>query len=118
MDPSAAAPASTARRLALAVKKGECIALGTATDPYQPGEAQARVTRGFLELVAQHRNVRLGIVTKGALILRDLDLLRRIHARSGPVATMSISPAGSASSGSASMPIAATFVVRATAQAR
>jgi len=72
----------TARRLALAVKKGERIALGTATDPYQPGEAQARVTRGFLELVAQHRNVRLGIVTKGALILRDLDLLRRIHARS------------------------------------
>ena len=72
----------TARRLALAVKKGERIALGTATDPYQPGEAQARVTRGFLELVAQHRNVRLGIVTKGALILRDLDLLRRIHDRS------------------------------------
>src|SRR4029079_5199051 len=36
----------TARRLALAVKKGERIALGTATDPYQPGEAQARVTRG------------------------------------------------------------------------
>jgi DNA repair photolyase len=72
----------TARRLALAVRKGERIALGTATDPYQPGEAQARVTRGFLELVAQHRNVRLGIVTKGALVLRDLDLLRRIHARS------------------------------------
>ena len=75
-------PDETARRLALAVRKGQRIALGTATDPYQPGEAQARVTRGFLELVAQHRNVRLGIVTKGALVLRDLDLLRRIHARS------------------------------------
>jgi DNA repair photolyase len=72
----------TARRLAIVVKRGERIALGTATDPYQPGEAQAGVTRGFLELVAQHRNARLGIVTKGALILRDLDLLRRIHARS------------------------------------
>ena len=72
----------TARRLALVVKRGARIALGTATDPYQPGEAQAGVTRGFLELVAQHRNARLGIVTKGALILRDLDLLRRIHARS------------------------------------
>jgi DNA repair photolyase len=72
----------TARRLAAAVRKGERIALGTATDPYQPGEAQARVTRRFLELVAQHRNVRLGIVTKGALILRDLDLLQRIHSRS------------------------------------
>jgi DNA repair photolyase len=76
------ADAETARRLAIAVKRGERIALGTATDPYQPGEAQARVTRGFLELVAQHRSARLGIVTKGALILRDLDLLRRIHARS------------------------------------
>jgi DNA repair photolyase len=72
----------TARRLARVVKKGQRIALGTATDPYQPGEAQARVTRGFLEMVAQHRSARLGIVTKGALILRDLDLLRRIHARS------------------------------------
>jgi DNA repair photolyase len=76
------AEAETARRLARVVKKGERIALGSATDPYQPGEAQARVTRGFLELVAQHRNARLGIVTKGALILRDLDLLRRIHQRS------------------------------------
>jgi DNA repair photolyase len=72
----------TARRLARVVKTGERIALGTATDPYQPAEAQSRVTRGFLEQVAQHRNVRLGIVTKGALVLRDLELLRKIHARS------------------------------------
>src|SRR5260221_14724171 len=56
--------------------------MGTAPGPSQPGEAQARVPRGFLEMVAQHRNARLGIVTKGALILRDLDLLRRIHSRS------------------------------------
>jgi DNA repair photolyase len=40
------------------------------------------VTRRFLEMVARHRNARLGIVTKGALVLRDLDLLRKIHARS------------------------------------
>ncbi|HEV7502922.1 MAG TPA: radical SAM protein, partial [Vicinamibacteria bacterium] len=72
----------TERRLAAVVRKGERIALGTATDPYQPVEAQARVTRGFLEMVARHRNARLGIVTKGALVLRDLDLLRRIHSRS------------------------------------
>jgi DNA repair photolyase len=76
------AETETARRLARVVKRGERIALGTATDPYQPGEAQAGVTRRFLEMVAQHRNARLGIVTKGALILRDLDLLRRIHQRS------------------------------------
>jgi DNA repair photolyase len=72
----------TARRLARVVRRGERIALGSATDPYQPGEAQARVTRRFLEMVAGHRNLRLGIVTKGALILRDLDLLQKIHARS------------------------------------
>ena len=76
------AEAETARRLARVVRRGERIALGTATDPYQPGEAQARVTRRFLELVAQHRSVRLGIVTKGALVLRDLQLLQRIHSRS------------------------------------
>jgi DNA repair photolyase len=64
------------------VRSGEAIALGTATDPYQPGEADARVTRRFLEMVARHRNVRLGIVTKGALILRDLELLQKIHQRS------------------------------------
>jgi DNA repair photolyase len=72
----------TARRLAAVVKRGERIALGTATDPYQPGEAQARVTRRFLEMVAQHRGARLGIITKGALLLRDLGLLQTIHARS------------------------------------
>jgi DNA repair photolyase len=72
----------TARRLAAVVRKGERIALGTATDPYQPGEAESRVTRRFLELVARHRGVRLGITTKGALVLRDLDLLQRIGARS------------------------------------
>ena len=72
----------TARQLALVVRRGQTINLGAATDPYQPAEGEARVTRRFLELVAQHRGVRLGITTKGALILRDLDLLRRIDERS------------------------------------
>jgi DNA repair photolyase len=76
------AEAETARRLVPVVRKGGRIALGTATDPYQPAEAEARVTRRFLETVAAFRNVRLGITTKGALVLRDLDLLRRIHERS------------------------------------
>jgi DNA repair photolyase len=72
----------TARRLPSIIRRGELIALGTATDPYQPAEAEARVTRGFLERVARHRNVRLGIVTKGAIILRDIDLLDTINRRS------------------------------------
>ncbi len=73
--------AETARRLGIAVRRGERIAIGTATDPYQPGEADEGVTRRFLELCAQHRGIRLGLITKGALVLRDVDLLRRIHQR-------------------------------------
>jgi DNA repair photolyase len=72
----------TARRLAAVVKTGEAIAVGTATDPYQPGESEARVTRRFLEMAARHRNLRLRIITKGALILRDLDVLDTIRRRS------------------------------------
>jgi DNA repair photolyase len=71
-----------ARSLARAARRGERVALGTATDPYQPGEADLLVTRRFLERAALLRGLRLGITTKGAIILRDLDLLRRIHERS------------------------------------
>jgi DNA repair photolyase len=84
------AEAETGRRLAAVVRKGEEIALGSATDPYQPGEAEAKVTRRFLEQVAQHRGVKLGIVTKGALILRDLDLLRKISQRSSLTVNVSL----------------------------
>jgi DNA repair photolyase len=80
----------TARRLAAIVRSGARIALGTATDPYQPGEADLNVTRRFLECVAGHRGVRLGITTKGALILRDLPLLRRIHERSSLAVNVSL----------------------------
>ena len=60
---------------------GQSIALGTATDPYQPAERRFRVTRGLLGALAQADGVRLGITTKGDLIVRDIDVLRRIAAR-------------------------------------
>ncbi len=60
------------------VKPGEQIALGTATDPYQPAERRFEVTRGILEEFARHHGLDLGIVTKGNLILRDLDVLKQI----------------------------------------
>jgi DNA repair photolyase len=60
------------------VKPGESIALGTATDPYQPAERRYEVTRGILEEFARHCGFELGIVTKSNLIVRDLDLLRGI----------------------------------------
>src|SRR5882724_8018177 len=60
------------------VKPGEEIAIGTATDPYQPAERRYEVTRAILEEFARHEGLELGIVTKGNLILRDLELLREL----------------------------------------
>ena len=58
------------------------IAIGTATDPYQPAEAKYAVTRSILEVLARFRGLEIGIITKSALIVRDLDLLVRICERS------------------------------------
>ncbi|MGB0014844.1 MAG: radical SAM protein [Candidatus Sulfotelmatobacter sp.] len=60
------------------VKLGESIALGTATDPYQPAERRYEITRRILEEFARHRGFELGIVTKSNLIVRDLELLREV----------------------------------------
>jgi len=60
------------------VKPGEEIAIGTATDPYQPAERRYEVTRTLLEEFAQHSGFDIGIVTKSDLIVRDIDLLRRV----------------------------------------
>ena len=59
------------------LKPGEEIAMGTATDPYQPIERRMRVTQSLLEVMAECRGLRLGIVTKSTLILRDIDLLKK-----------------------------------------
>jgi DNA repair photolyase len=66
------------RRELRRVKPGEAIALGTATDPYQPAERRYEVTRGILEEFVRRRGFELGIVTKSNLIVRDLDLLRAV----------------------------------------
>jgi DNA repair photolyase len=60
------------------VKPGEEIAIGTATDPYQPAERRFEVTRGILEELARHRGLEIGIVTKSNLILRDTEILQQI----------------------------------------
>ncbi|HEU5402977.1 MAG TPA: radical SAM protein [Terriglobales bacterium] len=60
------------------VKPGEEIAIGTATDPYQPAERRYEVTRTLLEEFALHRGFDIGIVTKSDLIVRDIDVLRRV----------------------------------------
>jgi DNA repair photolyase len=61
-----------------ALIKGETIVIGTATDPYQPAERRFRVTRSILEVLAEHPDMSIGIITKSPLITRDVDVLRRI----------------------------------------
>ncbi|HXC97337.1 MAG TPA: radical SAM protein [Edaphobacter sp.] len=54
------------------------IAIGTATDPYQPIERRARVTRSILEVFAKRSGHTIGIITKSRLIVRDLDILTEV----------------------------------------
>lgn len=60
------------------VRQGESIAIGTATDPYQPAERKFGITRAILEEFARHQGFEIGLVTKGTLILRDRDLLQAV----------------------------------------
>jgi DNA repair photolyase len=68
------------RELARPSWEGESVALGTATDPYQPAEGRFRLTRGCLEALAGAHNP-FSIVTRGPLIVRDLDVLVEASAR-------------------------------------
>ncbi len=54
------------------------IAIGTATDPYQPLERREGVTRSLLEVLARKRGFRIGLITKSNLVLRDVALLQKI----------------------------------------
>ena len=58
------------------------IAIGTATDPYQPAERQFGATRAILEQLARREGLSISITTKSNQVLRDLDLLKRIASRS------------------------------------
>jgi DNA repair photolyase len=58
----------------------EQVAIGTATDPYQPIEGHYRITRGCLERLVEARTP-FSVVTKGPLVVRDVDLLVRASTR-------------------------------------
>jgi DNA repair photolyase len=79
-----------ARELAPARLRGRGVALGTATDPYQPAERRFRVTRSLLAVMAQASDLRLSITTKSDLITRDIDLLQRIMLRSSVHVNMTV----------------------------
>jgi DNA repair photolyase len=58
------------------------IAIGTATDPYQPAERRFRLTRQILERLAQFHGLNVSLVTKSSLVTRDIDVLARLAGRS------------------------------------
>ncbi len=58
------------------------IAIGTATDPYQPAEREYGVTRACLEELAKREGLSVSIITKSNQIVRDIDVLRKIAKRS------------------------------------
>jgi DNA repair photolyase len=74
------APALLERELSAPGYSPRTIAIGTNTDPYQPIERKYQVMRGILE-VLERAGHPVGIVTKSALILRDLDILARMAER-------------------------------------
>lgn len=67
----------------------ELVALGTATDPYQPIEGHYKLTRGTIEALARGRTP-IGLVTKGPMIVRDRDVLGDLARAAGCTIYMSV----------------------------
>jgi DNA repair photolyase len=74
-------------------KSGQTVALGTATDPYQPAEGRFDVTRRILEAAREVPGLRLSITTKSTLVTRDAELFRAIAATSEVTVNLSITTA-------------------------
>jgi DNA repair photolyase len=74
------APELLERELAAPGYEPRTIAIGTNTDPYQPIEREHRIMRGLLEVLAR-MNHPVGIVTKSALVTRDIDILAPMAAK-------------------------------------
>ena len=69
--------------------RGDLVAMGTNTDPYQRAEGKYRLTRGIVEVLSELANP-FSILTKSTLILRDLDLLARAARRTSVRVNLSI----------------------------
>jgi len=76
------APAVLRRELANPRWKGEHVAIGTATDPYQPLEGRYRITRGVLEELARARTS-AHLITRSPLVVRDIDVLGALSRAAG-----------------------------------
>jgi DNA repair photolyase len=77
------------RELARSSWERETVAIGAATDPYQPAEGHYRLTRGCLEALADAYNP-FSIITRGPMIVRDVDVLIEASRRADVSVTFSI----------------------------
>jgi DNA repair photolyase len=78
------------RDIAKPALEDEHIAIGTATDPYQPAERDFRNTRTILERAAVREGLSLSITTKSDQVVRDIDLLKKIAEKSSVTVNLSI----------------------------
>jgi DNA repair photolyase len=82
-------PDVLARELARPSWQRESVAIGAATDPYQPVEGRYRLTRGCLQAFAAARSP-FSIVTRGPMIVRDVDVLQHAARRAAVHVSFSI----------------------------
>jgi DNA repair photolyase len=82
-----------ARTLNPARLAGHSLVIGTATDPYQPAERRFRLTRRILEVLRSYHGLSIGIITKSALITRDLDLLQALSKHNEVTVNISLATA-------------------------
>jgi DNA repair photolyase len=78
-----------ARELARRSWRREGVAIGAATDPYQPAEGRYRLTRGCIEALAAADSP-FGLITRSPLVVRDLDVLVEAAARAEVAVTFSV----------------------------
>jgi DNA repair photolyase len=77
------------RELARSSWQHELVAIGAATDPYQPAEGRYRLTRACLEVLRDASNP-FSLITRGPMIVRDLDVLREAARRADVSVTFSV----------------------------
>jgi DNA repair photolyase len=77
------------RELVRASWEHESVVVGAATDPYQPAEGRYRLTRGCIEAFAAADNP-FGIITRGPMIVRDVDVLQEAARRADVSVTFSV----------------------------
>jgi DNA repair photolyase len=77
------------RELARPSWSGESIAIGAATDPYQPAEGRYRLTRGCIEAFRDFRQ-QFSIITRGPMVVRDVDVLAAAAERASVSVTFSV----------------------------